>query len=231
MEKATKSHDVSKYPIGGPAKPKQNITRLANDINNQLSGIIGSAELLKQERLEPFERSKLVSEIIRCAKQTTSLVSGMLGAVPKGEIGLINDRAGNLDPVENDLVNALQGTVLVIDDEPVVRNVSKAILRRAGYKVITASNGREGLEAYQKHMDEVLCVLLDLTMPFLPGNLVFAKLKAINPKASVFLMSGLNVKQLQHEYDPQSVAGFIQKPFLMDDLLEKISKVKRVEIH
>lgn len=222
MEKPDKSTEPHLDP-DNVEEFRENIILLANDINNQLSGIIGSAELLKQDHLEPFEKSRLICEIVGCAKQTTHLTQKIIGLHPKQP-----------EPVVEEKYTADYGlnTVLVIDDEEVVRNVAKSILRRSGYEVLTASNGREGIELYKEHATKILCVLLDLSMPYLPGNLVFAKLKAVNESAQVFLMSGLNIKQAMAQFESQEVAGFLQKPFMMEELLEKVSSAKgEVEIH
>lgn len=208
---------------------RANITLLANDINNQLSGIIGSAELLKKDNLDPFEKSQLICDIVACARKTTSLAKRMLHfETNTTDSGL---QKGESAKSEKFPVSSERKTVLVIDDEEVIRSVSKSILERAGYKVLSAASGKEGIDKFREHNREVLCVLLDLTMPFMPGNLVFAKLKALDPQAQVFLMSGMHIKQVMSDFETQDVAGFIQKPFLMEELLDKISGLVQVALH
>lgn len=204
---------------------RENVSLIANDINNQLSGIIGNAELLKQDNLDPYEKSKLICNIVACAKQTTYLTEKIIDLESS-----VQEPAQEKTKDPN-FYSSEFNTVLVIDDEEVIRKVARSILQRAGYKVILAANGKEGLDKYQENAKDILCVLLDLTMPFMPGNLVYAKLKAVDPAVKVFLMSGLSLQHVMQQFETEEVAGFIKKPFLMEELLDKIDSAKQIEVH
>jgi len=120
------------------------------------------------------------------------------------------------------------GTVLVIDDEPSVRDVARAILERAGFEVLVAASGREGLERFRACADRIVAVLLDMTMPDLAGEEVFAELRSIRPDVPVILSSGYNEQDATRRFAPAGLAGFIQKPYLPADLLSKVRAALRV---
>jgi PAS domain S-box-containing protein len=113
------------------------------------------------------------------------------------------------------------GTVLVIDDEPNVRELSQDMLQGLGYSVITAADGKEGIEIYRNKTIDI--VVLDMIMPVMNGPEVFKNLKAIDPEVSVIIVSGYDsegfagIKGLMES----GVKGFVQKPFTQ----KAISKV------
>ncbi len=111
------------------------------------------------------------------------------------------------------------GTILVIDDEETVRAVARATLQGIGFKILLANNGRDGLEVYRQHRDEIVCVLLDLTMPHLGGEETFRELRLLQPGIQVVLMSGYNEQEITNEFAGKGLAGFLQKPFRAADLL------------
>ena len=124
------------------------------------------------------------------------------------------------------------GTVLVIDDEESVRQVARLALRKAGFEVLVASSGREGLERFQRDPGRIAAVLLDMTMPDLSGEEVFDQLRRVRPGVPVILSSGYNEQDAIHRFtvgngadrpaDARALAGFIQKPYLPGDLVARV---------
>jgi PAS domain S-box-containing protein len=113
-------------------------------------------------------------------------------------------------------------TVLVIDDEALVRNVCGRILGQAGYRVLFAENGRRGLEVLAAQGDEVAVVLLDLTMPELSGAETLAQLRARWPTLPVVLTSGYRADAtLRSDLEPTE---FIQKPYTPTSLRQVIAR-------
>jgi CheY-like chemotaxis protein len=110
------------------------------------------------------------------------------------------------------------GTVLVVDDETWVRDLSRATLAAAGYTVLTATNGREAVELYAGRRDEIALVVLDLTMPVLSGQEAFRQLLALNPRVRVLFVSGYSTEQLT-AWEQERMAGFLPKPFRPSELL------------
>jgi FixJ family two-component response regulator len=122
-----------------------------------------------------------------------------------------------------------KGTVIVIDDEEVVRSACAAILNHAGYRVISAQDGREGLELFEQLESETICVLLDLSMPYLRGNVVYARLKAINPDIPVLVMSGYCDEQIMRDFSAAGVSGFVHKPFQPETLVSSVRSLKSAQ--
>ena len=118
-----------------------------------------------------------------------------------------------------------KGTVLVVDDEETVRAYASRILERLGFKVLTAKDGRDGVEKFRAHTDEISLVLLDMTMPHMDGKEAFRELKIIKPDISVILSSGYNEQEATSYFTGKGLAGFIQKPFQIDTLVAKLREV------
>lgn len=115
------------------------------------------------------------------------------------------------------------GTVLVVDDEPGVREVAGAMLRRAGLFVLLAADGAEAVEQYRSHAASIDAVLLDLTMPRMGGAEAFEAIRAIRPDARVILTSGYSEEEAGSRFVGRGLAGFLQKPFTGDELAAAVS--------
>jgi PAS domain S-box-containing protein len=115
-----------------------------------------------------------------------------------------------------------QGTVLVVDDEETVRAVAKATLESVGFNVLLAANGREGLEKFRAHGNDIVLVLLDLTMPALGGAETFRELRVLRPALKIVLMSGYNEQEITNQFAGKGLAGFLQKPFRASELLSTV---------
>jgi PAS domain S-box-containing protein len=126
------------------------------------------------------------------------------------------EAAGGSRPVRPHLEP--RGTILVIDDEETVQAVAARMLEILGFRVLLANDGREGLETYREHRVEITGVLMDLTMPHLDGEETYRELRAIDPAVRVLLMSGYNEQEAVARFVGKGLAGFIQKPFSIEDL-------------
>jgi two-component system cell cycle sensor histidine kinase/response regulator CckA len=113
------------------------------------------------------------------------------------------------------------GTVLVIDDEEIVRRTAQATLERYGYKVLVASDGREALESLSENPDIGL-VLLDLTMPLMSGVEALREMRRLRPDLPVILSSGYNEVEAMRRFEGQGLAGFVQKPYTAERLVKKV---------
>ncbi len=105
------------------------------------------------------------------------------------------------------------GTILVVDDEEIVRSVARGMLELLGYHVLTAADGREAIEIFRQHHHEIVLVVLDLAMPNMGGDETFEGLRAIQPDARVVLSSGYDEQEATQRFTNQGLAGFIQKPY------------------
>jgi PAS domain S-box-containing protein len=116
-------------------------------------------------------------------------------------------------------------TVLVVDDEPTVRQVVRDMLESQGMKVIVAAHGKQGVELYRKHQKDIFLVLLDTTMPEMNGEEVFKRLRKLNPDVQVILISGYNEQEATSFFVGKGLAGFIQKPFTLEKLFERLNEL------
>ncbi len=110
------------------------------------------------------------------------------------------------------------GVVLVVDDEETLRAVASQMVEQLGMRTRTASDGREALAVYREHSHEIAGVLMDLTMPHMDGEEAFRELRRINPNVRVLLMSGYNEQDAIARFVGKGLAGFIQKPFMLEEL-------------
>ncbi|MCP4727378.1 MAG: PAS domain S-box protein [bacterium] len=109
-------------------------------------------------------------------------------------------------------------TILVIDDEEDVRNFTKTLLERIGYKVITAKDGIEGIDILFIKKDKINLVLLDMVMPKMTGIHTFEKIKAMNKNVKVLVVSGYSKEGQAEEILNKGADGFVQKPFSLETL-------------
>jgi two-component system cell cycle sensor histidine kinase/response regulator CckA len=117
-----------------------------------------------------------------------------------------------LAPLPSDVAAGV-GVVLLVDDEPLVRDAARAILESLGYEVLVATSGTEGVEIYRAERERIRCVLLDLSMPGLGGLETFKLLRGIDPAVSVVLCSGYNEVEATRAFVGHGLAGFVQKPY------------------
>lgn len=115
-------------------------------------------------------------------------------------------------------------TVLVVDDDETVLANARLLLEEAGYKVLTARDGEEGVKVFATRGKEISAVLLDLTMPHMDGDEAFKRISAINPDVPVIMSSGYSEIDASTRFAGKKVAGFIQKPYRIGQLLAKLSE-------
>jgi two-component system, cell cycle sensor histidine kinase and response regulator CckA len=118
-----------------------------------------------------------------------------------------------------------QGLVLVADDEAGLRALARNILTRAGFRVITATDGREALELYRQHGREIRLVVLDMTMPHLDGEACFLAMRELHPDAKIVITSGYSEQEVVAHFVGKGLAGFVQKPYKADLFLGKIRDI------
>jgi two-component system, cell cycle sensor histidine kinase and response regulator CckA len=115
-------------------------------------------------------------------------------------------------------------TLLIVDDEDIIRSVAKSLLQRKGYRVLVARNGEEALQLVRDEGNQIGLVLLDLTMPHMSGSETLCQLYRLKPDLKVVLMSGYNVQEAAVRSAGQPIAGFVQKPFEAKELFEVIRR-------
>lgn len=130
----------------------------------------------------------------------------------------VDDNSAVSDP----RLSALEGVVLVVDDEEHVREAAVDVLTLAGLEVLTAVNGQEGLQCYQQHRHEIKAILLDVVMPQLNGTDMLAKLRKTDPDIPVILSSGYSQPDAVMAALKHPNTYFLRKPYRWDQLVEVI---------
>ena len=131
------------------------------------------------------------------------------------------DLPEHIQPGPHSIVRG-EGLILVADDDDVMRSTAADFLKTCGYSVLTAENGRECVEIYQKNANSIDAVLLDMVMPVMSGYDAYLKLMMLNPDVKVLLCSGFKQDQRAMEILKLGAVGFVQKPYSLLDLSSAI---------
>lgn len=117
------------------------------------------------------------------------------------------------------------GTILVIDDEELVRNTTTLMLKETGYDVISAHDGQSGLDLMHENLGAVKLVLLDLVMPGLSSKEVLKRLKSMKPDVKVIAVSGFSQKHSSADTTMGELDGFLQKPYSLKELRDAVASI------
>lgn len=162
--------------------------------------------------------------VIRSHKGTVKVYS----EVGKGSTFLVLLPAVRAGASEAEIVTAPSetvqgaGTVLVADDEEVIRCTARAMLERHGYKVLLAEHGEQAVALFRASSELVSLVILDLTMPVMGGEEAFEQIRTLRPDVPVLLSSGYSELEATRRFAGKDVAGFVQKPYTSARLLDKV---------
>lgn len=117
------------------------------------------------------------------------------------------------------------GTVLFVDDEPMVLEVGAKLLEKLGYEVIQAKGGREAVQIYAERQGTIDLIILDMIMPDMGGGEAYDRMKEMNPNVKVILSTGYTKDGRAAEIMARGCDAFLQKPFTIRDLSARISEV------
>jgi PAS domain S-box-containing protein len=126
------------------------------------------------------------------------------------------------------LVDNLAGTatVLVVDDELIVRNLARHSLEKYGYRVLVAEDGRQALDLFSRHTESISLVVLDMAMPGMGGDEVLREMRSIRPDTKVLASSGYSEADARERFG-EGVAHFLQKPYTAKQLVAAIASTLR----
>jgi|GEM_PF-502208 len=130
----------------------------------------------------------------------------------------------NVNTKDDILIVPGNGTILVIDDEDVVRITANELLLEIGYTVLLAKDGHEGITVYKEHIEEIDIVLMDMIMPVMNGRECFTRLKEINENIKVVFSSGFSKDEDIEAVKLMGAKGFISKPYDIGNLSHVIKK-------
>ena len=120
-------------------------------------------------------------------------------------------------------LKTMDGTILLVDDEDIILATSEIILRRLGFKVITASDGEKAIKIFSEQPDKIDCIIMDLSMPKMDGLTAFKKIIDIKRDVKIILSSGYNEEAAVREHTG-GLAGFLEKPYQIEDLQKILQK-------
>ena len=118
-----------------------------------------------------------------------------------------------------------QETILIVDDEEIIRTMLQEVLESLGYTILLAIDGADAIQVYSQRHDDIDLVIIDMIMPKMGGKETCHELKKINPSIKVILASGFSQDKVIREVVSACVNGFIQKPFTIRELSKKIREV------
>ncbi len=195
----------------------------------------GMSEEQKNKIFEPFYSTKVSGRglgmsamlgIVRGHQGTLKIYSELgKGTSVKVMFPVSEAALEEEEQVQHEVFNGKGKTILVIDDESLLRKVATSMLATLGFTVITAENGLEGIEKYAEHQADISIILLDMMMPVMNGEETFQKLRLMNPEVKVLLCSGYNEQEATQRFTGKGLAGFIQKPYRLNALSESIAEI------
>lgn len=116
-------------------------------------------------------------------------------------------------------------TILLVDDDIALLEIGGDIFKRHGFKVITAENGKEAIDAYIKEDEQIDLVILDLNMPVMGGDKCLKELLKINSNLKIIIISGYTDNRIEHKVLSEGAAAFIPKPYKLNDMLNRIQEI------
>jgi CheY-like chemotaxis protein len=122
--------------------------------------------------------------------------------------------------VKDDLTGS--GVILLVDDEELVRRFAATMLTHFGYTILEAANGQEAIEVFQRNMNTIRLVVLDLSMPVMNGEECLRRLRSIKPDVPVILSSGYGETEAARRFRSAGVATYLQKPYTAQRLAELV---------
>jgi PAS domain S-box-containing protein len=191
----------------------------------------GMSESVCERMFDPFYSTKqpgrglglaVVQGILRSHRATVSVDSrpgggtSLLVVLPVAEA--VGQPAVRCEPVA---APKARGTVLVVDDEDLVRRLASETLRAAGYTVLQAADGEEALACIRARED-LACVVVDVTMPRRGGDQVWDEIQGLRPELPVLFSSGFASEDLSRRLPREGCVGFLQKPYRASDLVNAV---------
>jgi CheY-like chemotaxis protein len=194
---------------------------------------------LRERVFEPYFTTK-----IQGADRGTGLGLATVFAIVEGHHGTIEIDTGLADrgttmrvrlpaatgrftapepPAARPAVPAGSGTILVVDDDPIVMRAVAAALRSVGYTTLEAADGARAVELFREHRSKVRGVVLDLVMPRMSGRATYAALRELDPEVAVLVMSANAPAEDIEALRAQGIRGFIAKPHSVDLLARAVA--------
>ncbi|MEI7731382.1 MAG: response regulator [Verrucomicrobiota bacterium] len=114
------------------------------------------------------------------------------------------------------------GVILLVEDEPAIREMTSLMIKEIGFDVIVAENGVRGVEMFRENQQRIKLVIMDWNMPLMNGEEAFLIIREIAPDAKVLLASGYSEQEAFRRFQGRGLTGFLQKPYRFIDLVQKL---------
>jgi signal transduction histidine kinase/ActR/RegA family two-component response regulator len=200
---------------------------------------IGMDDDTRQRIFEPFFSTK---EMARGTGLGLSLAHGVIknhggfmhaqseagqGSTFSAYLPVTGEKVPVVTPTPEQKIVKGKETILLVDDEEIILEVGEKLLNALGYNVIIARSGRDAVKVFEKRKQDVDMVILDMVMPDMGGHEAYSQLKNINPEIKVLLSSGYGLDGQAGKVLELGCNGFVQKPFNMKVLSQKVRQVLR----
>ena len=129
------------------------------------------------------------------------------------------------EPKVSETVLNGSGTILLVDDEDMILEIGAEMLEKMGYEALTAQSGKKAIDVYRKNRERINLVILDMIIPGMNGGETYDRLKKFNPDIKVLLSSGYSIDGEATKIMGRGCNGFIQKPFSIKQLSQKIREI------
>jgi DNA-binding NtrC family response regulator len=116
-------------------------------------------------------------------------------------------------------------SILIIDDEEMIRDLARDMLEMHGFHILSAENGVDGVAVFKKNKDNIACIILDVTMPRMSGRETYQQLKKIDKNVKIILSTGHGKGEMAQEIIALGIHGVIQKPYRIEELLRLVQKM------
>ena len=113
--------------------------------------------------------------------------------------------------------------ILVIDDEPGIRDLLDTLLRRKGYDVVLAENGQKGLDLFRRERPDV--IVLDLKMPGMDGLTVLQQVRSLDPKKPVIILTGAGTTEMEQKVRALGATEYVEKEFSLHRLGDSLKRL------